>query len=70
MLTGGVSGSSSIMALLVGSKKWTLVGVDGAIPVAFVVKSKEAVAAVVDGEGTGWVLENTGPSRQGLIYER
>jgi len=29
-LLGGVSGSSSVMRLLIGSKKWTLVGVDGA----------------------------------------
>ena len=33
MLTGGVSGSSSVMTLVVGSKKWTVVGVDGAIVV-------------------------------------
>jgi len=32
-LIGGVSGSNAVMRLLVGSKKWTLVGVDGAIVV-------------------------------------
>ena len=32
-LIGGVSGSSGVMRLLVGSRKWTLVGVDGAIVV-------------------------------------
>ena len=32
-LIGGVSGSSSVMTLLVGSKKVTLVGVDGAIAI-------------------------------------
>ena len=50
MLTGGVSGSSSIMALLAGSKKWTLVGVNGAIAV---VRAKAADAGARGSDGSG-----------------
>jgi len=55
-LTGGVSGSSSVTTLVVGSKNRTLVGVGGAIVLVWVVKGgiemlKGVVVMVVDGTG-------------------
>ena len=51
MLTGGVSGSSSVITLVVGSKKWTLAGVDGAIVIAWVVKAIDVNGRESDGSG-------------------
>ena len=52
-LIGGVSGSSAVMRLLVGSKKWTLVGVDGAIVVVWVVGVVDAGVGGSDGGDGG-----------------
>ena len=52
-LIGGVSGSSSVMRLLVGSKKWTLVGVDGAIVVVWAVGAGDVGVGGRDGGDGG-----------------
>jgi len=75
-LTGGVSGSSSVMTLLVGSKKWTLVGVVGAIVMVRVVKEEGRDAEGSGGRGGRWyrteggVLKNPGSFGTGYIYGR
>jgi hypothetical protein len=51
MLTGGVRGSSSVMRLLVGSKKATLGGVGGAITIVRVVKVADVGAGGSGGGG-------------------
>lgn len=48
-LTGGVSGSSAVMVLSFGSKKETLVGVDGIV----IVWAVEAADMGVRGSGSG-----------------
>jgi len=53
ILPGGVSGSSSVMRLLVGSKKWTLVGVDGAIAIVSVVEGVDAGVGESEDEDGG-----------------
>lgn len=66
-LIGGVSGSSAVIVLLVGSKKWTLVGVVGDIVSVGGGRGDEGGGGgvAVDSEGRRMV-EKPGTSGRGL----